>query len=362
MDRGYVRPEDEAASGDPEGGVGDQADADGADESSPAAPAVHRAVITIGGEALPAEDEDDAIAPLPERLLIELTAHRTLALRDAVAKNPHVAMTALLHKLCLDTFWHGASDGCLEASVRHVFFPVQAADLKESTVRQGGRRAPRGLESRPAQGRRRALGLALGSRRGSPGHAAGALRLFRGQRSPREGRPSWRPGDFERRRSAPHPGGGPARHALLASIWSRLAGGRRLENYLGRVTKPRILEAVREARGEDSVRLIDHLKKADMAKEAERLLDGTGWLPEPLRGAGLDDAPDAPSEDSDALPEFLIGDDGDERRQRGGRRVRARRHGRRMRQRRAGHVPLATFPRFPSFPPESPAPRRASSF
>ena len=60
------------------------------------------------------------------------------------------------------------------------------------------------------------------------------------------------------------------------------------------------------------MRLIDHLKKADMAKEAERLLDGTGWLPEPLRGSGLDDAPNAPSEDSDALPEFLIGDDGDE--------------------------------------------------
>ena len=37
VDRGYVRPEDEAASGDPEGGVGDQADVDGADESSPAA-------------------------------------------------------------------------------------------------------------------------------------------------------------------------------------------------------------------------------------------------------------------------------------------------------------------------------------
>ncbi len=64
------------------------------------------------------------------------------------------------------------------------------------------------------------------------------------------------------------------------------------------------------------MRLIDHLKKGDMAKEAERLLEGTGWLPEPLRGAGLHDdpadAPDAPSEDSEALPDFLIGDDGDE--------------------------------------------------
>ena len=76
------------------------------------------------------------------------------------------------------------------------------------------------------------------------------------------------------------------------------------ENYLGRVIRPRILEAVREARGEDSVRLIDHLKKGDMAKEAERLLEGTGWLPEPLRGAGLDDAPDAPGEDTEALPDF----------------------------------------------------------
>ena len=53
--------------------------------------------------------------------------------------------------------------------------------------------------------------------------------------------------------------------------------------YLGRVTKARILEAVREAKGEQAAQLIEDLKKADMAREAERLLDGTGWLPEPLR-------------------------------------------------------------------------------
>ena len=73
VDRGYVRPEDEAASGDPEGGIGNQADVDGADESTGLAAhlASHVAVITVGGVAPPAEDEDDAIAPLPERLLIE---------------------------------------------------------------------------------------------------------------------------------------------------------------------------------------------------------------------------------------------------------------------------------------------------
>ena len=70
-----------------------------------------------------------------------------------------------------------------------------------------------------------------------------------------------------------------------------------VDNYLGRVTKPRILEAVREAKGEQSAQLIDHLKKAEMAKEAERLLDGTGWLPEPLRTA---DATDADTTDAGA--------------------------------------------------------------
>jgi hypothetical protein len=54
----------------------------------------------------------------------------------------------------------------------------------------------------------------------------------------------------------------------------------RVDNYLGRVTKPRILEAVREAKGEASAQLTDHPKKGDMAKEAERLLDGSGWLPD----------------------------------------------------------------------------------
>ena len=56
-----------------------------------------------------------------------------------------------------------------------------------------------------------------------------------------------------------------------------------VDNYLGKVTKARILEAVREARGEGPAQLIEHLKKQDMAQEAARLLEGSNWLPEPLR-------------------------------------------------------------------------------
>jgi ParB family chromosome partitioning protein len=60
-------------------------------------------------------------------------------------------------------------------------------------------------------------------------------------------------------------------------------------NYFGRVTKARILQAVREAKGDQFAEQIGHLKKADMAREAERLLSGSGWLPEPLRMTGNDD-------------------------------------------------------------------------
>jgi ParB family chromosome partitioning protein len=44
---------------------------------------------------------------------------------------------------------------------------------------------------------------------------------------------------------------------------------------------------VREAKGEGTAQLLDHLKKGEMATEAERLLKGSGWLPEVLRRADL---------------------------------------------------------------------------
>src|SRR5208337_5492006 len=59
-----------------------------------------------------------------------------------------------------------------------------------------------------------------------------------------------------------------------------------VDNFFGRVTKARILEAVREAKGEAQAKLVEQLKKGDMAREAEQLLAGSGWLPEPMRTLG----------------------------------------------------------------------------
>src|SRR5260370_28255542 len=41
-----------------------------------------------------------------------------------------------------------------------------------------------------------------------------------------------------------------------------------VENYLGRVTKPHILAALREAKGEHAAQLLDHPQKAQMAQHA----------------------------------------------------------------------------------------------
>ena len=87
-----------------------------------------------------------------------------------------------------------------------------------------------------------------------------------------------------------------------------------VDNYLGRVPKARIIEAVREAKGEQSARLIEHLKKTDMAMEAERMLNGTGWLPEPLSLSDVETATDAQTGEAEALPDFLAEDEATARR------------------------------------------------
>jgi hypothetical protein len=69
-----------------------------------------------------------------------------------------------------------------------------------------------------------------------------------------------------------------------ATCFSRLGsiqnGLPTVDGYLNRVPKARILEAVREAKGEGTAQLLDRMKKGEMAMEVERLLKGSGWLPE----------------------------------------------------------------------------------
>ncbi|MGE3998000.1 MAG: ParB/RepB/Spo0J family partition protein, partial [Variibacter sp.] len=310
VDRGYVCLEDEApASTSTDGETGSERNA--SEGGEPSAPTIQRAVITVGGEAQAEEDEDDTVKPLADRLVSELTAYRTLALREAVANNPQVAMTALLHKLCLDTFQHTATGNCLEASVHQVFFSIQSADLKDSPPAKAvAERHETWKADLPKDEAKLWDWLAVlddTSRAALLAHCVsfGVNALY--EKGDRYGGPGVSVHGVQRRLVQAD------RLARAVGLDMVEAGWRpTVDNYLGRVTKPRILEAVREAKGEQSAQLIDHLKKAEMAKEAERLLDGSGWLPEPLRmleTAGADPADADDGGDEGALPAFLADDE-----------------------------------------------------
>lgn len=317
-DRGYVRPEDERDAAVEGSGSGNGGDAGIDHVDTGIETSVQSAVITIGSQPTDTDDDEvDVIKPLPERLVIDLTAERTLALRDRLANNPSVAFLAVLHKFCRDVFsLYMTYSPAMEVSVRNTGFSLQAPGLKDIPAAQAIAERHKAWEARMPDDEA-ALWDWLASLEGTEqaelfAHCAafGVNALYE---------------------KADRYGGGTV---TVHGIQQRLAEADRLaravdldmveagwkptvENYLGRVTKSRILEAVREGAGEHSAELIDHLKKGDMAKEAERLLAGTGWLPEPLRMTDDGEASPADTEGEEggadeALPAFLGDDDGEE--------------------------------------------------
>jgi ParB family transcriptional regulator, chromosome partitioning protein len=299
VERGYVRPGDEtpvqtepsAGSESPSGSEGDRA--------------VERAVITIGGGAasptVEPPEEDDGVKPLTDRLVTELTAHRTLALRDALANDPDTAFLAVLHALCLKAFYRQVSESCLEIEAKSASFGVQAPGLKDTASAKAvdarheswARQLPR--ESADLWDALTAFDA--DSRAALFAHCASLT--VNAVNEPWNRRP----------RAIAHAD----RLAQAVNLDMAAAGWNpTVDNYLGRVTKARILEAVREAKGEALAQLIDHLKKPEMANEAERLLAGTGWLPEPLRMPTAESVTAGGVADAERLPAFLAAEDSEQ--------------------------------------------------
>jgi ParB family chromosome partitioning protein len=268
IERGFVRPEDEpvveAEEGDGVGQNGDDGDETAAEGGG----------MTINGKPVGVEepDEDDGkIRPLSERLIEDLTAARTLALRNALANEPMMAFITVLHLLVLNTFYHFRSASCLEITVQHsvstktqgLSDTVWAKEIEQRQENWG-----HDLPGDPDAVWAYLIALDHDSRMALFAHCASMSLNATIQQ--------WN------RRSKEN------QHAvqLAQTIGFGMVGAGwtpTVDNYLGRVTKAHILQAVREAKGDQSAQLIDHLKKPDMAREAARLLDGSGWLPEVLR-------------------------------------------------------------------------------
>jgi ParB family chromosome partitioning protein len=278
VQRGYVQREDEPpvpAADESDGNAdGDlPGDAEGAEHPDAAESGIQRAVVTVGGSA--EAEEDDGLQPLSDKLLTELTAYRTLALREAIGNDPGIAYLAVLHALCLNVFYRYALDSCLEISAKTVFFGNHAPGLGDTKLAVDldarHRNWAEQLPEQPDELWDVLTGFDSDSRDALFAHCV-SLTVNAVHEA------------FNRR---PKAHAHAARLAETVSLDMVAAGWTpTVDNYFGRVTKARILEAVRGAKGEDAAKRIDHLKKGDMATEAERLLDGTGWLPEVLRTSG----------------------------------------------------------------------------
>jgi ParB family transcriptional regulator, chromosome partitioning protein len=272
IERGFVRPEDEPAA---EASGGDADDADNDDQGEPDTAATsENGGISVNGKPVgveESEDDDGKIRPLSDRVIEDLTAARTVALRNALANDPVIAFVAALHVAVLKIFYRYGADSCLEITLQHTAFS-QTQGLGDT------------VWAKEIEQRQESWGYDL------PGNADEVwdylIALDQDSRmvlfahcvslSVNTTVQAWN----RRTKETTH-----AKQLARSLEFGMAAAGwtPTVDNYLGRVTKAHILQAVREAKGEQSAQLIDHLKKPDMAREAARLLEGSGWLPEVLR-------------------------------------------------------------------------------
>ena len=254
IERGLVRPEDRRREAAGEGGG--EAAANGKAEGAPP-------------------------SPLSAKLVEDLTAQRTAALRAALADNPTVALVAVVHALALPVFYGGYfEDGtCLDLRAR-------SADLRGSaeTIAEG--RAFTRLAEWQANWAQelpkepdhlwdwllaRDTATLMGLLAVASAFTVNAVRK-------------------------PHDRDGEARLAHA----DRLATALRLDmaawwqptaaSYFGRVPKTLALDAVKEAVSPEAADNLSTLRKAALAAQAEQRLAGRGWLPAILRTPALPEA------------------------------------------------------------------------
>jgi ParB family transcriptional regulator, chromosome partitioning protein len=218
-----------------------------------------------------AAKDADGLAPISEKLVAELTAYRTSALRNELAQHPATALIALVHALALATFFEGSEASCLEIAPKSARLSGHAPGIDESVAEKQtaerhaawGKRLPNDSESLWTF----VQGLSDAERLDLLAHCvsltANAIRAPRQCNAEAE-----------------------AHAAILArevgldmtAYWQPTA-----VSYFGKVSKERIVQAVREAVSEQAAQNIASMKKQAMAEAAEAALAGKGWLPAVLR-------------------------------------------------------------------------------
>ncbi|CCH11459.1 ParB/RepB/Spo0J family partition protein [Pseudomonas aeruginosa] len=236
--------------------------------------------------------EQPKAASLSDRLAQRLSAHRTAALQIEVARHPQVALAALVHGMVQSVLQdnHYGHDLPLGVSLKvQDRLEGMAPDWPES---------PAAVALRELQ---QVAGEALPQ--DSAELFAALLAIEQGELVRLLAVCVAATVDVVTPRATAQQPGAELAQAVgldMAAWWQPTADG-----YFQHVPKAAILEAVGDFAPSHAARLTK-LKKADIASEAERLADGTGWMPTIFKAEGPEAAPeetqaqDAP-EDAEAM-------------------------------------------------------------
>ena len=292
IERGYVRPEDEAqpepVTPDEGGGEADGIEETGTDDDAGETP-IGGTVTPIRGAAKP---EDKAPA-LSAALLAELEAHRTAGLQAAIAGQSELAVRVLLHALATDAFYQRYGE---TVASFHAYPPALASacpSIADSPARQTMAAAEDVWRARLPQEH----GALWGWLQDQDATALLGLLAVCVARTVNAGSRTWTTPEGSRCVAA--------QVATAAGLDMRHCWTATKDSYLSRVPKALILDAVREGAGASVAGRIAHAKKEVMVADAEQVLDGKGWLPAMLRvpgGARPMDSGDAPTASPEPMP------------------------------------------------------------
>ena len=241
------------------------------------------------GEAGNDDEGEDAEQPkaasLSDRLAQRLSAHRTAALQIEVARHPQVALAALVHGMVQTVLQDSHYGHDLPLGVR-----LTVQDRLEGM-------APDWPDS-PAAVALRELQQVAGEAlpQDSAELFAALLAMEQGELVRLLAVCVAATVDVVTPRATAHQPGAELAQAVgldMAAWWHPTA-----EGYFKHVSKAVILEAVGEFAPSHATRLAK-LKKADIASEAERLADGTGWMPAVFK-SGHDTEPQEDAQDVEA--------------------------------------------------------------
>ena len=214
-------------------------------------------------ESIPEAEKEPRQAGLSTALVNDLTAHRTAALRALLPDHPAVALAAIVHALAVPVFYEASGSNSIFA-LRLDVPCLRAEDIDDSRASKATARQHAAWQGKvpedeavlwdwlQAQDSDTLTGLLAYC-------VASAIKPERSAEADRLAT---------------------ALSLDMAQWWQPTVAG-----FLGRVSKPQILDAVTEGNGKDAADKLATLKKGEMAERAADLLKGTGWLPAMLKAA-----------------------------------------------------------------------------